>query len=40
MNVIHTVFENERIKTICYDTLACVWHLCLRLWWCRNDSCK
>jgi len=24
MNVIHTVFENERIKTICYDTLACV----------------
>lgn len=24
MNVIHSVFENERIKTICYDTLVCV----------------
>ncbi len=39
MNVIHSVFENERIKTICYDTLVCVWGLSLQLWW-GLDSCK
>lgn len=39
MNVIHSVFENERIKTICYDTLVCVWGLFLRLRW-GLDSCE
>ncbi len=35
MNVIHSVFENDIIKTICYDTLVCVWGLSLQLWWSR-----